>query len=120
MQRGIIIASIQVKLDRNYHNAPDSRLTYSLKAGWTSDEILSGNDIRNLRKWNIHTRPGDGYQYWDNLETGVGILKTIEFKFHKTKTKHLKNDKYLIKLRNTRTSLNYDILKQTNKKHIKY
>ena len=74
----MIIANLQVKLTHNQHNAYNSKLTYNLSEARTSDEILSENDLNNLRNWNIDTPPNETNLFWQNLKTG--ILKTLELK----------------------------------------
>ena len=75
-----------------------------------SEEIVSETDLSNLTKWNTNTDPNDTNQYWNNLSNG--IIKTLEYKFPKTKINATNNDKTLEELRNNRTNLNYEIFKQ--------
>ena len=87
------------------------RVTYNLNAARLIDGILSELGVVNRQKRNAYTDINNTNQQWRNLIGG--IIKTIEFKYPKTKTIRINNDETLNILRNNRTTVNYDIFQNT-------
>ena len=70
-QRRIIIATVQLKLRHNYHNAPSDRPKYNRTSAGRCGGILPNTDIRNLENWNIEAPKDNIEQFWENLNSGI-------------------------------------------------
>ena len=75
---------MHVKHKQDYRNNLNTRLAYNLRDAIRSSGILSELDIKTA-KMESNTDINNANQHWRNLKDG--IVKTMEYKYPKTKTR---------------------------------